>query len=208
MVTVKTDLNALNRKLRQYVARYPRAASAGINKAAAGAYTLAVREVQADIGASAQKTIKKNLKLYKAAPERPEARIFGFSSKKERIPIYEMKPKPRTVPKRRPKAPGVRYGPDSKLILGSFLQKMESGHIGVFKRTGNFTTPTRGRYAGAIYLRGQFEGLPVIREQIAELFGPSIALVFSRKKITDKIRAYLKDKVPQEIARAFKFATG
>jgi hypothetical protein len=189
------------------VKRYPRSAAAGINRAAQGAYTLAVREIQADIGASSQKTIRRNLSLTKATGEKPQARLTGFSSKKDRIPIYEMKPKPQSVTKRRP-AGGVKYGAQAKLIPSSFIAKMESGHTGVFKRIGKFSVPSRGRYAGKIYASGRHAGLPVVRENIKELFGPSVALVFKRKKITDKIRAYLREKVPQEIARAFKFVTG
>lgn len=194
-IKVSTDHAALSRKLKQSVARYPKAAAAGINKAAAGAYTLSVREVQADIGASAQKTIRRNITLTKATADKPAASLIAFSSKRERIPIYEMKPTPRTVTRRRPPG-GVRYGAQRKLIPGSFIAVLESGHRGVFKRFGPRIILTRGKSAGK---KGQ---------RIDELEGPSVALVFSRKKITDKIRAYLKERVPQEIARAFKFVTG
>ena len=167
-----------------------------------------MREVQADIGASSQKTIRKNITLYKATGAKPEARIIGFSSKKEKIPIFEMKPKPRDVPKRRPSSAGVTYGASNRLIPGSFVARMPSGHKGVFKRIGTFSTPRRGRYAGKIYLKGPHEGLPVIREDILELKGPSVALVFSRKKIQKKIADFLRVKVPEEVARAFKYVTG
>jgi hypothetical protein len=182
-IKVSTDTAALARKLDQKVKLYPRFAAAGINKAAASALTLAVREIQADIGASSQKTIRKNVTLSKATTARPQARLTAFSSKRDRIPIYEMKPKPKAVTRRRP-AGGVRYGAASKLLPGSFIARVQSGHIGVFKRTGKARLP------------------------IQELFGPSVALVFSRKKITDKITAYLREKVPQEVARAFRFVTG
>jgi hypothetical protein len=61
---------------------------------------------------------------------------------------------------------------------------MVSTHIGVFKRIGAARLP------------------------IAELFGPSIALVFSRRKLQERLGAFLREKVPQEIARAFRFVTG
>jgi hypothetical protein len=189
-IKVTTDTAALARKLDQKVKRYPGFAAAGINKAAAGALTLAVREIQADIGASSQKTIRKNVTLTKATGAKPQARLTAFSSKRDRIPIFEMKPKPKTVTKRRPEG-GVRYGVASKLLPGSFIARVASGHIGVFKRTGKF-----GR-----------RGNPKL-ETIQELFGPSVALVFSRKKITGKITAFLREKVPQEVERAFRFVTG
>lgn len=182
-IRVTTDTAALSRKLDQQVKRYPRYAAAGINKAAAGAYTLAVREIQKDIGATAQKTIRRNLSLTKATQAKPEARLTGFSSKRDRIPIFEMGPKPRSVTKRRPQG-GVRYGAEGRLLPGSFIARMRSGHVGVFKRLGKTRNP------------------------IVELRGPSVALVFSRKRITGKILAFLDQKVPEEIRRAFKYVTG
>jgi len=180
-INVKFDHAALERKLQQSVKRYPRAAAAGINRAAQGGYTLSVREIQKDIGATAQKTIRGNLTVSRATAQKPEAKIVGFSSKKDRVPIYEMRPKPKSVTKRRP-AGGVRYGNEGRLIPGSFIAALKSGHVGVFKRVG----------AGRLPIR--------------ELFGPSVALVFSRKRIISKLTDYLKTKVPEEIKRAFKFA--
>jgi hypothetical protein len=184
-IKVSTDTAALGRKLDQSVKRYPRAAAAGINRAAQGAFTLSVRAIQADVGAGAQKTIRRNLSLQKATAEKPEARLIAFSSSKDRIPIYEMNPRPKTVTRRRPPG-GVRYGKQGILIPGSFIavMKLKSGHVGVFRR------------------------LTAKRFPIVELKGPSVALVFSRKKIQEQISEYLRTKVPEEIARAFKFVTG
>lgn len=183
ILKVSTDHAALSRKLQQNLRRYPRAAAAGINRAAAGALTVSVREIQADVGASSQKSIRKAMTLHRATGEKPVARLIAKSAKNERIPIYEMKPRPRAVTRRRP-AGGVRYGKENKLIPSSFIARMPSGHIGVFKRKSAKQLP------------------------IAERFGPSVALVFTRRKITDKVLAYLRDKVPEEIVRAFKFVTG
>ncbi len=179
-IAVKFDSAALERKLQQKMARVPRATAAGLNRAAQGGLTLSVREVQKDIGATAQKTIRRNLTVSQATAQKPEAKIIGFSSKKDRVPIYEMRPKPRSVTKRRP-AGGVRYGPEGKQIPGSFIAALKSGHVGVFKRLGARRLPIR------------------------ELFGPSVALVFSRKKIQKTLLDYLKTKVPEELKRAFKF---
>lgn len=181
---VSTDSAALRRKLEdRLVKRAPRAAVAGINRVARGAYTLSVREIQADVGASSQKTIRRNLTVHPARGDKPEAQVQAFSAKKDRIPIYEMKPRPKSVTKRRP-AGGVRWGANQRLIPGSFIARVRSGHMGVFKRQGKSRLP------------------------IAELFGPSVALVFSRKKILAKVTGYIREKLPIEIARAFKFVTG
>jgi hypothetical protein len=179
---ISGDPTQATRQLKRRLARAtPRAAAAGINRAAQGAFTLSVREIQKDVGASSQKTIRRNLSLFKASAEKPRAELRARSTKRERIPIFELGPRPRSVTRRRP-AGGVRYGPAQKLIPGSFIARMKSGHVGVFKRLGQARRP------------------------IIELFGPSVALVFSRRKITDKIRAYLREKVPQEITRALRFA--
>lgn len=180
-VKITTDHAALSNKLQQSVQRYPRAAAAGINRAARGAYTLSVREIQKDVGASAQKTIRRNLSLHDATAAKPEAQLIGFSAKKDRIPIIELGARPKTVTKRKPPV-GVSYR--GRAIPGSFVARMRSGHVGIFKR---MTQP---------------------RLPIDELEGPSVALVFSRKKIQDAIAAYLRAKVPEEIQRAFRFVTG
>jgi hypothetical protein len=181
-IKVTTDHAALTRKLQQNVKRYPRAAAAGINRAAQGAFTVSVREIQTDVEASSQKTIRRNLTVHKASAEKPQAILRAKSTRNERIPIYEMKPKPRTVTRRRPEG-GVRYGKQNKLIPGSFIAQV-GAHTGVFKRRG------------------------AERKPITELSGPSVALVFARKKILDKVLAYIREKVPQEITKAFRFMTG
>jgi hypothetical protein len=180
---VSTDHAALSRKLQQSVKRYPRAAAAGINKATAGALTLSVREIQKDVSASSQKTIRQNMTMQKATAEKPEALLIARSAKTDRIPIIEMTPRPRSVTRRRPTG-GVRYGRDNRLIPGSFIARMRSGHIGVFKRRDRARLP------------------------VEELHGPSVALVFSRATLLKKVTDYLREKVPQEIAKAFRFVTG
>lgn len=181
---VSTDTAGLSRKLNdKLVKRAPRALVAGINKVGRGAYTLSVREIQADVGASSQKTIRRNLAYHQATHAKPEAQLIARSAKKERIPIYELKPRPKSVTKRRP-AGGVRYGASSKLIPSSFIARMKSGHISVFKRQEKSRLP------------------------ISELFGPSVAKVFSGKKVLGKVTSYIREKLPVEIARAFKFVTG
>lgn len=184
VLKISADPTQATRQLqRKILGRGPRAVAAGINRAAASAMTLSVREIQSDVGASSQKTIRRNLYLNKATGEKPTASLVARSTKKDRIPIYELKPSPRTVTKRRP-AGGVSYGPGRKLLKGSFIARMPSGHIGVFKRAGRERIP------------------------IQELFGPSVALVFSHKKVRDKIVAFIRSKVPEEISRALKFAFG
>lgn len=220
---VTTDRAAFGRKLDQSIKRFPRAAAAGINKAVRGVSTLAVREIQLEVGASAQKTIRRSIKLLTATKEKPEARLIVSSSGEKmrffsgdtavpgRIPIYELRPKPKTRPTGRPRGSGVSYGPTQKLLSGSFIATLKSGHVGVFTRIKNrniigdigFIDIGKG---ASIFMPPKTRSRK--KEPITELFGPSPALIFSRKKITDKIRAYVREKVPQEINRAFRFMAG
>lgn len=182
---VRHDNAALARKLRASVRRYPRALAAGINRTARLANTRAVREIQADVGASSQKTIRRNLKIKTATAQKPVANIVARSGKKDRIPIYELRPKPRAVTKRKPTG-GVSYGPGRKLIPGSFIARLKSGHIGVFKRIDALGS----------------------RLPITELLGPSVALVLGKRNVSGKIRKFIRDTAPREIARAFRFVSG
>lgn len=209
-VKVSTDLAALDRKLRERIDRLPRAAAAGINRVAKSAYTLAVREIQKDTGATAQKTIRRNMAITTATAAKPIAVVAARASKQQRIPIYELNPKPKNVTKRRPPI-GVAYGGGNsglaKVIPGSFIAAFKSGHKGVFKRIPvsirkqNYNTRVKG---GALQRVPQFKSsrLP---ERIAELFGPSVALVFSRRKILTPVKQHIRAKLPAEIARAYKF---
>ena len=180
--TIRTDSAGLNRKLRSRIAPYPRAVAAGINRTARAAETIAVREIQRDVGASVQKTIRKNLSVRGATAGKPQALLIARSTKEDRIPIYEMRPKPKSISKRRPSG-GVRYGARNKLLVGSFIAKLVSGHVGVFKRRDKARLP------------------------IDELHGPSVALVFSRKRIQATMTAFINERLPKEISQALKHFT-
>jgi hypothetical protein len=188
-ISVKHDADKAMRQLREQLARRsPRALASGINRTANAGRTAAVRAIQADVGASAQKSIRANVTVKTASPEKLDAAIIARSTKRDRIPIIEISPRPRRVTKRRP-AGGVSYGPKPKLLPGSFIAAMASGHVGVFKRIGEF-----GR-----------RGNPKL-EKIAELFGPSVALVLARKRVFSQVQAVIRERLPKEIQAAFRFA--
>jgi hypothetical protein len=192
-IKISVDKQKLSADLRRLTARYPRATAIALNRTVKRAETLAVREIQADVGASAQKTIRRNLTTRDAKESKLEAAVVAFSAKKDRIPIFEMKPRPRSVTRRKPPV-GVSYGNDRKVIPSSFIAIMPSGHQGVFQRVGGKVPLARGKSKGKV------------RQRITELFGPSVALVFSRQKIQQKLRELVAKVGPDEFARAFKFA--
>ena len=181
-IAIKHDADKAVEKLRdQLTRRAPRAAAAGLNRTAQAAQTAAVRAIQKDLGASAQKTIRRNLSIQRATPQKLEASLIARSAKTDRIPIYELRPRPSTVTKHRP-AGGVRYGPQGKQIPGSFIARLKSGHVGVFARQAQTRLP------------------------ITELKGPSIALVLSRPRVHGQVQKVIAEKLPKEMHSAFRFA--
>lgn len=186
-IKVSADTRAMTAALRRKLAGVPRAASAGINRTLARAETFAVRQIQANAGASAQKTIRRNIGVIKASATKPEGELRAVSARKHRIPIYELKPRPRTRPKRRTGL-GVRWGKQGRLIPHSFIATVKAGstgtHTGVFARTGDFTKT----------------GKP----QIVEQFGPSVALIFSRRAIQRRVIAFIRELLPKETTKALK----
>ena len=168
---------------------------AGINRTAQAAQTVAVRTIQKDVGASSQKAIRRDLNVKKAFVSKfdrkinTEARLQAKSTEKQRIPIYELGPRPKSVAYR-PSSPGVSYGPSQKLIPKSFIARMQSGHVGVFGRLAGKIMMTSGRY------RGQK------RQPIDQKQGPSAALVFGRRKVRTPIAQVIDEHLKKEVDRA------
>jgi hypothetical protein len=159
-----------------------RALVAGMNRTVRFLNTAATRAIQADVGASSQKTIRRNLSIHQATKEKPTAILRARSAKSDRIPLFELRPRPRQ-PVKRPRGAGVQYGPGGKLIPGSFVARMKSGHVGVFKRLGKARLP------------------------IAELFGPSVAWVFGSRKVQNTLKSVVDDRLPKEVDKALEHFT-
>jgi len=70
-----------------------------------------------------------------------------------------------------------------KLLPNAFIARMKSGHRGVFKRRGKE------------------------RLSIDERFGPSIPLIFTRKKIQQAIRAVVDERLVRELIHQFEYYT-
>ncbi|MGH7875000.1 MAG: hypothetical protein ACREQO_22625, partial [Candidatus Binatia bacterium] len=94
-----------------------------------------------------------------------------------------------------------------------FIATMRAGrslHTGVFKRLGRPGTGNpkyRRLRAGVVQLNPRLTS-SMRDEQVAELFGPSVALVFSRRRVKDKIRSFVRERLTIEIHRALKFFQG
>lgn len=85
----------------------------------------------------------------------------------------------------------IRQAP--KKIPGSFIAVLSSGHEGIFKRKGSKRIMTKGRYKGKL------------REPIVELVGPSIPQLFAGQKIIPKLKALVREKLPETFQHEFEF---
>ena len=135
-----------------------------------------------------QKAIRKHSHIRKATFQQKRATITMSG---RRIPIM-------TFGARQTKR-GVTYKGRSggrQLIPGAFIATMPSGHVGVFKRTGQFNRTRSGRYAGQR------------REAIGERFGPSPPHVFVRpsvqKAMESTAAARWKKNLDHELNRVMK----
>lgn len=150
-----------------------------LNRTAAGAATAAVRAVSSNLR-STQKNVRRAITTKDARPERLESQVIARS---KRIPIFDLRPSPSTPTAAKPKT-GVSYlaATGRRRIPGSFIARMKSGHIGVFKRVKDA------------------KRLPV-----AELFGPSIPLVFTRRDVQAAIKRVVSERLPRELKQNFAF---
>lgn len=150
-----------------------------LNRTAAGAATAAVRAVSENLR-STQKNVRRAITAKDARPDRLESQVVARS---KRIPIFDLRPSPSTPEAKRPKS-GVSYlaRVGRKRIPGAFIARMKSGHVGVFKRAKDAK-----------------------RLPIAELFGPSIPLVFTRRDVQAAIKKVVSERLPREIKQNFAF---
>lgn len=190
-VTIKKDTaRPWLRRFRRELESRPRALVAALNRTAEAARTVSIRAVQADVGASSQKSIRANIFIDKAfvskfdRKRRLESRVEARSGKKDRIPIIELSPSRRTPAKRRLATAGITWGSTRNLIPGAFVGRMLSGHIGVFKRLAKARLP------------------------IAELFGPSVAHVFGKRKIIKAMEKVVDERLPRELSRVLTHLAG
>jgi hypothetical protein len=100
------------------------AASRALNRAISTVRTDVTRKLAKELGL-AQTPIRERLEIQSASPKRLEATL-----------VVSSKPVPLIEYAARQTKPGVTYrGPQGRRLLrGSFIARMRSGHVGVFKR--------------------------------------------------------------------------
>lgn len=196
-VVIRSKSRSLPAALRQYENFSKRAVIAALNRTAQSGATVAIRAIQIDTGARKQKTIRDAVRVYKAA-QNQAAPVAEIATKGKKIPLIEFRTTPSSPPKRRPRTAGVAWGPLRRLVPHSFIARMASGHVGVFRRIGEKVKATRGRFAGT----------NTLRQPIIELTGPSIPQVFRNRSVQSQVMAKIKERLPIELARAARHFTG
>jgi hypothetical protein len=76
-----------------------------------------------------------------------------------------------------------------KTLPHAFIATMESGHTGIWERTGEFAISKRGRYVGKR------------REKIRELFTINVAQMVGGARATETVQAYARAQYEKEVVR-------
>lgn len=157
------------------------------NKSIVSIRTFGVREVAREYKLT-QKTVRSELIIVRAHIRRIEAKIIGDGS--PGIPLYKFSPTPKRSPStRRLKSGG--YSPKKgikvmihrgqrKTVKDAFIARMDSGHVGVFKRRIN-------------------------TKRIDELFGPSPIRILDSNFYKNKIDDFAEVTMNKNMAHEAEF---
>ncbi|WP_156816860.1 phage tail protein [Desulfovibrio oxyclinae] len=159
----------------------PQVAARALNKTArgAGAHT---RKLLRQLLKLPDKEISGKITIWKANPKSLYAAVIA--REKRGVPLIKYPVRPRTPNPKRPPSRGVsvqvkRFG-GQKTIPGAFVARMKSGHVGVFKRTGQWSEKQKGYYVGEY------------REDIRQLYGPSFVQYLNRGRLRRKLDKYIQ----------------
>lgn len=173
------DLNVDLSNMERMGKEYPKAAASALNKMAKQVRTQAVKEIgqkynlkAADIKGVIQDPTRATPTKLTA---RLKARVRGVGLIKFAARWKRPKGWGATWRGKPPATVSVIRG-TRKPVKGAFIATMQSGHTGVFVRTGNTTS------------KGKAE--------IEEKFGPSPAQLFGSRAILAKMRAFVASKLP------------
>jgi len=154
-----------------------------INRAAVGARTDAVRKVR-DRYFIRAKDVRETIEIEKATYSNQAAIIHAKGSP---LALSKFKIRPSKPPKKRRKKPVVARvvrGEKGGAIPGAFVARMQSGHIGVFKRAGKARLP------------------------IHELYGPSVPQMLGHKSVItfveERAQERLEERLEHEIERLLR----
>lgn len=168
-----------------------------LNRVATSARATGAKAIAEDLGAK-QAAVRKAVIVKKATFDTMESLVVASG---KRIPLIEFVKNTagqylsqlvaaqrrgmRGFGRGRARGGGVPYTLRGKRsVAGSFIARMPSGHVGIFRRLGKK------------------------RLKIIELFGPSMTLVFSKSKVQTAVRATIRARMPVEMKSAARFYGG
>ena len=174
-VTVKFDMTITARAIAKLKDKAPHLIAHAVNRSAGTARTAMSRAISADMRLKVG-TVRERIRIQEATTQRHSATLFASA---KRIPIYEFGAKG-PYPSR-----GRGRGVSARTTTGryprAFIARMASGHKGVFERTGKARLPIR------------------------ELFGASIAHVFTKLRPVGIAAA--RESLLKNLQSNFRFAT-
>ncbi len=186
MPTISVQASNLRATLALDAKDLARATARAVNKTATQARTLAVREVRAAGYNLKASTVRKAFALYRANPKRPIATLKATG---QPIPLIDYGAKQNRT------GVSVRVKNGRKTIKHAFIATMESGHTGVFLRTGK--AHKRVEKNGRV----RWSGLP-----IRELYGPSIPDAVGNEAVSKAVTQMIDRKFPAILAHEIAFA--
>lgn len=144
-----------------------------INRAAESARTEAVRKVRERYYVKA-KDVRETIRIIKATYENQAAVIYAKGSPLTLSKFRITPSKPSTKRRKKPIIARVVRG-EGGPIPGAFVARMQSGHIGVFKRAGKTRLP------------------------IQELYGPSVPQMLGHESVTEYVEEKAKEKLEERL---------
>ena len=174
-----------------------------LNKTATQGRNYSVRKIRQTYTISSG-DLKEKITIEKASKKRLEAKIVA---KRERRPMNVIRFSARMTSKGvsvKVKKTGGRY-----LWRNAFIANINGNEL-VVKRTGKFTIPTKGRYAGKIKTRNTKRGAKgehIQREQLQTILGPSIADIFGEKNMYNDLRKWTNEKLVEVFMKELEYYT-
>ena len=173
--TIILNTTSSDSALAKLKARAPLAMARAINRSIASGKTLMVRLVSVDMGLK-QADIRDKIVVVSATPDRLMAQLRASA---KRIPLIDFKARGPEPSRGRGRGVTAKMPGGKGRYPNAFIAQMSSGHRGVFARSDRRRLPIR------------------------ELFGPSIAFVFSKHVEQGQARAL--EQLEKNIQSEFRF---
>lgn len=184
-VNVKVDIDRAIRKLDATAKAVRRALPRALNKTATTARAESAREIKVAGYGLKVTVIRKAISINRATVARPVAVLVARGAP---IPLIQYQA--------RQTRSGVTVSvlKGRKLVKGSFIATMPSGHKGVFRRVGR--THKRVRRGDKVVRHG----LP-----IKEIYGPAVPDAFINEKVQAAVQAAIRNRFPVVFRQELRF---